>query len=502
LLNAVLPLYFGRIGADRTVVVDARVVVLHRRPERRTAVCQAAWNGYSRGVARRRKRPLRWGEHWEEIKLLGRGGQGRAYLVRDRRDDSTGWVLKELHNPKGVGPKRRGRFEREIAALSKLSSAHIPPVVGRAPIGAATSYFVTPFVGRNLTELGDVVDPQALLQRFRGVVVAVHDAHAKGIVHRDIKPNNITVDDEGKPFLVDFGICADDESAFGLTSNMEPLGSRFFSAPECEPGNVDSIREWSDVYSLGKVLYWMASRKKLMYREDFDRDTLTITDPLVRQYFSVLIDRTVREDPRTRWSVTQLLDGVDWALAKLGEHAAIRAAGLTVLADGFGPNNECYQGSWGHSATMPPRGNPPADHDVAESFFVGETVTLHQIDIGVNLQHGSGRVEVVLVKGDLERPSEDVVERWDAEITDPGTLQVLQFSSASHPTLGASEVYWVILSARDNDSQIAWISAALELVPCESRFAERDVPNEWQLSLSPFGPPHSLRVLGRPEHQQ
>ncbi|MGH3556441.1 protein kinase domain-containing protein [Mycobacterium sp.] len=448
----------------------------------------------------RQRSPRRWGDRWEEVKLLGQGGQGSAYSVRDLRENSTGWVLKALHNPNRVGHKRRSRFEREIVALSTLNSGHIPPVIDRSPVGTTPLYFVTPFVGRNLTRVRGVVEPQALLERFRGVVVAVYDAHARAIVHRDIKPNNITVDDRGRPFLVDFGICAYDDSDLGLTGATEALGNRSFAAPECEPGNPDSVREPSDVYSLGKVLYWMTSGNRLMYREDFDLDTLTIGDSFVQQYVSVLIDQAVRENPAARCSVTELLGRVDWALAKVGEHAAIRAAGLTVLADGFGPKNECYRGG-SRSATTPPRGNPPADHDVAESFFVHEAVRLQRIDIGVNLRHGSGRVEVLLIEGDLERPSGNVIERWDVEVTTPNTLQVLELSSASHPRLGPSEVYWVVLSASEDDSEIAWISAALELMPCQSRFAERNVPNDWELGLSITGPGHSLRVLARPEQQ-
>jgi hypothetical protein len=57
---------------------------------------------------------------------------------------------------------------------------------------------------------------------------------------------------------VDYGICADDEWEARLTSTMEGFGNRLYAAPECEPGSVDDAREPSDIYSLGKLLYWMA----------------------------------------------------------------------------------------------------------------------------------------------------------------------------------------------------------------------------------------------------
>ena len=147
----------------------------------------------------------RFGDRWEIVHRLGEGGQAHTFRVRDRQDGTTGWVLKRLKNA-----NRRGRFEQEIASLTRLRSSHIPAVVDSA-IGDV-SYLVTRYVGKDLTRLPDVVEPQSLLERFRGIVVAVQDAHAQGVIHRDIKPNNVTVDDAGTPFLVDFGICAMEDS--------------------------------------------------------------------------------------------------------------------------------------------------------------------------------------------------------------------------------------------------------------------------------------------------
>ena len=361
------------------------------------------------------------------------------------------------------------------------------------------SYLVTPYRGKDLTRLTHVEEPRVLLERFRGVVVAVRDAKAKGIVHRDIKPNNVVVNEEGTSFLVDFGICADDGDDVVLTT-VEAFGNRAFAAPECEAGSEDEPREPSDVYSLGKLLYWMASAGKFLAQQNFNRDKLTIVDPHAAHYISVLITHTVCENPGARWSVTELLERIDWALAKLDEHSAIRDAGSVVLADGLGPNDSCYEHSF-RSATRG-RGNPPADYELAESFFVSEAVALDRLDIGVMLRHGSGRLEVALIRGAFESPSgdsEDVVERLDAEITAQlHSLVILRLSSRSRKTLGPHEVYWVVLSARDEDSDIAWMSAAIELAPRVSRFAQRARPNEWTLGVSERGPGLSLRVLARP----
>jgi serine/threonine protein kinase len=451
----------------------------------------AAIQALSLALVAKRSKP--YGGRWKVIGNLGEGGQAHTFRVRDLEDGSTGWVLKRLKNT-----NRLDRFGLEIDALARLTSSHIPRIVDSA-ISDDVSYLVTPYVGKDLTRLPDIWNPRAVFERFRGIVTAVHDAHAQGVIHRDIKPNNVVVDEEGKPYLVDFGICADMESEVVLTTTIEGFGNAAFAAPECGAGSVDAASEASDVYSLGKVLYWMTSGKKVFVRERYDPETLTVTDPHVAQYVSMIMDRTVREEPSSRWTSTDLLRGIDWVIAKMDEHSSIRTTGRVVLTDGFGPDNDCNRGS-SRSATGAARGNPPAHHDIAESFFVRDPVALDQIDIGVRARQGSGKAEVLLAKGELAAPSEseeDVLERWPINIAEPNTLQVLQLQSARKPTLGPHEIYWVILSAVEDDSDVAWISAADELKPRVSWIAERDRPADWQSRESRGGPGLAFRVLGR-----
>jgi serine/threonine protein kinase len=451
-----------------------------------------------------RERGYVFNGRWKVHRVLNKGGQGTAYFVRDLETGTDGWVLKELHDDpanRQRRQKRLDRFEREIAALERVNSAHVPPVI--RPVDEGELYFVTPYVGKNFHQVSDAVEPIPLVERFRGIVVAVRDAHAKGVVHRDIKPNNVTVNADGTPFLVDFGICAvDEELDGGLTSTMEALGNRNFTAPECEAGSEEECGPPSDVYSLGKVLYWMASGRRNLPQQKFNRDRLTITDPHAHQYISVVIEHTVLDDPGARWTSSTLLERVDWVLAKLREHALIRASGLLVLEDGFGPNDSCNE-SGQRSTTRAPRGNPPADYELAESFFVGgETATLDRLDIGVRLMHGSGRLTVTLIKGDDEVPSgsaEGVVEQWSTLAGQPSAVQVIQLRSGGSKTLGPHSTYWVKLTAYDEDSDIGWVSAALELMQRPVHFADRNRTDEWTPRVSASGPGLAFRVLARPD---
>jgi len=143
------------------------------------------------------------GNRWEMVKPLGEGGQAHTYIVRDLRDNSDTWVLKRLKNK-----KRLGRFQREIEALRKMQSPYIPTVEDYSVDDPP--YVVCPYLGENLEKY--VTTPplsvHAALHIFEQIVEATRDAHAKGVKHRDIKPNNIVLTADGQQAnLIDFGIC-------------------------------------------------------------------------------------------------------------------------------------------------------------------------------------------------------------------------------------------------------------------------------------------------------
>ena len=226
--------------------------------------------------------------------------------------------------------------------------------------------------------------------------------------------------------LVDFGICTYDEEV-RLTDTWEGFGNRYFAAPECDTGNPEPIGPSTDIHGLGKVLHWMATGRGKMGREDFDEDAFTFTNRSARHYFSVALRHTGCEDWRARWSVSELLDYIDWVLVKLTEHATISASGLLVLKDNFGPNNSCDES--GSSSSTIGSGNPPADYDIADSFFVSDAVTLDKLDLRLARSRRSGEVEIALIGGDIEVPSAapgDVVVQWMRKLTAPrSALEVL-----------------------------------------------------------------------------
>lgn len=177
-----------------------------------------------------------YGNRWEIVRTAGQGGQADVFVVRDRKGEYPGeWILKRLRNGNRVE-----RFEREIRALQNFACKRIPPIVDYSLHG--TAFLVCERLGgRNLCQWCETswFSVEQALALFQQVVEAVRHAHQIGIPHRDIKPNNICVSENGSDaYLVDFGICQLVEDGLILTTTAEPLGNALFSAPECMP-------EWS-----------------------------------------------------------------------------------------------------------------------------------------------------------------------------------------------------------------------------------------------------------------
>jgi len=129
------------------------------------------------------------------MESVGEGGQAYAYRVKDLRDYSTGWILKEIKNK-----NRLGRFEREINALKAIDSPRIPKTEDYSVGDEA--YHVSKDLGVSLVRYAQSkpFGVDKALDLFEQVVEAVRDAHgtATVVVHRDIKPNNVVVTPSGE----------------------------------------------------------------------------------------------------------------------------------------------------------------------------------------------------------------------------------------------------------------------------------------------------------------
>jgi eukaryotic-like serine/threonine-protein kinase len=174
--------------------------------------------------------------------------------VRDLTGVFGNAVLKRIRNP-----ARNARFAREVAALRALSHPNVVRYID-ADLSGPKPYLVMEYCeGRSLADVEHrlVGDPLAALDLFVQICDGVAAAHERGIVHRDLKPANVLLrGTSGQAVVADFGIVylADNER---LTATAEAVGARHFIAPELADGRSDSVDPRSDVYSLGKLLYWL-----------------------------------------------------------------------------------------------------------------------------------------------------------------------------------------------------------------------------------------------------
>jgi serine/threonine-protein kinase len=124
----------------------------------------------------------------------------------------------------------------------------------------------------------------------------------EGVIHRDLKPGNILVTNDKLPRVTDFGICFLDDQGKRQTLIDEAVGSFRFMAPEMEDGRADKIGQQTDVYSLGKIGYWLFAGK--IYNREKHREpqfdlTKEGTEPW-RHYFNDYLDKVTNPDPDSR----------------------------------------------------------------------------------------------------------------------------------------------------------------------------------------------------------
>ena len=206
---------------------------------------------------------------------LGHGAMGVVWKAHDTRLDRD-VALKQIRAGALADASQVERFEREARLSARL--VH-PCIVAVHDVGVegGTHYFTSDYVpSRSLEEVlrGPVTIEQAV-SWTKALAEALHHAHQQGVVHRDVKPANVLIDDAGRPHLTDFGLAKEVSLAAEstLTAVGTLLGSPAYMSPEQATTRTQDIGPASDQFSLGVVLYEMICRAR-PFRGDSLRDLL------------------------------------------------------------------------------------------------------------------------------------------------------------------------------------------------------------------------------------
>ena len=198
-------------------------------------------------------------DRYRLVRELGRGGMAVVYLAQDLRHDRP-VAIKVLHPElaRSLGPER---FLREIKLAARLQHPHILTVLDSGE-SAGQLWFTMPFVEgeslRDRLEREKQLSIEDAVRITREAADALDYAHRQGVIHRDVKPENVLLTGDGHALVADFGIAralaGDESDTQRLTETGTTLGTPAYMSPEQAAG-ARSLDARSDVYSLACVLY-------------------------------------------------------------------------------------------------------------------------------------------------------------------------------------------------------------------------------------------------------
>src|SRR5688500_9523832 len=239
------------------------------------------------------------------LHLIGEGGTARVYLASRENDDEP-LVVKILRQEIVLNKKALERFMEEYAMVERIQSRHVARIIGHGTYGNNVYLVMEFFEGGDLSKrlAGKPVPPTEALRFFRELMFALGDIHEKGILHRDLKPQNLMFRKDGSLAIVDFGI-AKDISAADRTGAGEVLGTPRYMSPEQVQGRALDLR--TDIYSAGVLLYQMLTGRHLFDGETamevamhhLNTQPAPLPDALAQ--YQRLIDKLIEKDRDARF---------------------------------------------------------------------------------------------------------------------------------------------------------------------------------------------------------
>jgi WD40 repeat protein len=214
--------------------------------------------------------------------VLGRGGMGIVYKAFDPRLGRF-VALKLILEGHAATPTAYERFRREPRVVARLDHPNIVPVLDVGEVEGLQYFTMKLMEGGKLSARVEAIieDARAAARLTASVARAVHHAHERGILHRDLKPDNVLLDEKGEPHVADFGLAKVLSEDSSLTASAELVGAASYLPPELARDPTASHTTLADVHGLGLILYeLLAGRKAFAARSRLETTRLVAeTDP-------------------------------------------------------------------------------------------------------------------------------------------------------------------------------------------------------------------------------
>jgi serine/threonine protein kinase/tetratricopeptide (TPR) repeat protein len=253
--------------------------------------------------------------HYEILGKLGEGGMGIVYKARDTRLDRIA-ALKFLTTYLTTSETGKSRFIREAKAIAALNHPNICTIYNVDEFEGRPFIVMEAVSGKTLRQMlkTDKPDVQSVIDYAIQITAALKEAHSRGIIHRDIKSDNIMVTEDNRIKVMDFGLAKFKESGT-VTKTGKTVGTAAYMSPEQVRG--EPVDERTDIWSLGIVLYEMLAGK-LPFSEKYDHavmysilnedpKSLSEIDDSIPAELEALVTRCIEKKPEDRFQTTDQL---------------------------------------------------------------------------------------------------------------------------------------------------------------------------------------------------
>jgi len=197
--------------------------------------------------------------HYEILEEIGRGGMGVIYRARQQHSRRIVAVKRILAHQMN-SHETLERFRREAEAVASLDHPNILPIHEVSENEEGLPFFSMKYAtGGSLRTAAPALraKPRECVRLMAKVARAIAYAHGKGVMHRDLQPGNVLLDENGEPMVSDFGLAKWLDQTSDLTRTLETLGTPGYIAPEQAESRAADLTSAADIYGLGAILFYL-----------------------------------------------------------------------------------------------------------------------------------------------------------------------------------------------------------------------------------------------------